>query len=78
VEELGFHADDVSGGVPKVVGGIIQTSLAEPLPYGPEKVKSALKRLGSVPLLAGFGDSTFDLDLLRAAKIGVGLGKKTA
>lgn len=78
VSELGFDEASVSGGVPALEGSTIVPRMGAPLPYGPGKVREALRLLGSRPLIAGFGDSTFDLDLLRAARLGVGLGRKAA
>lgn len=78
VRGLGFDESSVAGGVPAFVDGVIAPKMGEPLPYGPGKVTAALALLGERPLIAGFGDSTFDLDLLRAAHVGVGLGRKPA
>lgn len=54
----------------------IAGAMASPLPYGPDKVHGGRALLGELPWLAAFGDSNFDLEMMREAKIGVGIGEK--
>ncbi len=67
----GFRAEDVRGATPAVTGQIIQPAMAEPVPYGPRKRVVVDELLDGAALLAGFGDSGFDADLLERAEIGV-------
>ena len=75
---LGFHPADVTGGDAIQDGEVLGPALLHPLPYGPRKAEEAARLSASRPLLAAFGDSDFDLDLLRAARIPVGLGERQA
>lgn len=48
--------------------GLLSAPLLEPIPYGPGKVSALRSRLPDADLLAAFGDSGFDADLLRASR----------
>jgi phosphoserine phosphatase len=78
--DLGFADDDIAAGIPNTAlhDGIwtIQPGMAEPLPYGPQKVVAGRALLQGAPWLAALGDSNFDLDMMREAEIGVGIGEK--
>ena len=43
-------------------------SVHRPIPYGPGKASALEKILGNLPLLAAFGDSAFDEEMLRASE----------
>lgn len=60
-----------------VSAGRILPELAAPVPYAEAKL-SALARIGANPsqLLASFGDNVFDMELLRAARLGVAVRPK--
>ena len=75
---LGFSKDQIAGGVPCEHAGRVAVGMAEPLPYGPNKVTAGRALTGSRPWLLALGDSGFDLQLLGASQIGVGIGEKSA
>jgi phosphoserine phosphatase len=78
--ELGFLEEDIAAGLPNtaILDGAhtIQAGLAHPLPYGPDKVVAGRALLRGAQWLAALGDSNFDLEMMRAAHIGVGVGEK--
>jgi phosphatidylglycerophosphatase C len=74
--ELGFAPEDVIGGRAQVQDGIIEPALDGELPYGEGKVTALRRRVGDDPLVLATGDSGFDLHLLGAARLGLGIGKK--
>ncbi len=74
--DLGFAPEDVIGGRARVQEGIIEPALEEELPYGEGKVTALRRRVGDDPLVLATGDSGFDLHLLGAARLGLGVGKK--
>jgi len=71
VRPWGFAPEDVAAARPALRRGVIAPALAEPLPYGPVKVAAGRALLGGAAWLAAFGDSPFDLDMLRAARVAV-------
>lgn len=76
VRLLGFEPTDVVAGEPCWQGERIDVGLAQPLPYGPEKAVAGRRLLSGSPWLATFGDSGFDLDMMREALLAVGVGQK--
>ena len=78
VRDLGFPLEWVAGGIPNEVDGLVCPGMREPLPYGPTKVTAARALLGDRAWLASFGDSGFDLDMLAAAQLAVGIGENSA
>jgi phosphoserine phosphatase len=52
--------------------------MSAPVPYGADKCTAGLSLLGEHDWLASFGDNSFDVDLLRAAKIAVAVCPKPA
>lgn len=77
---FGFTPHEIAAGVPNLrtesEGRIIAPGLAEPLPYGPDKVVAGKKLLGARPWLATLGDSSFDIDMMRCARLAAGIGHK--
>jgi phosphoserine phosphatase len=73
---LGFDRDQIVAGDPTWTDGRIDVGLDAPLPYGPEKATAGRRLLGKTAWLATFGDSGFDLDMMREAHLAVGLGDK--
>ncbi len=77
---FGFSPADIAAGVPntRVSGGYvtIEAGMAQPLPYGPEKVSAGRRLLGARNWLAALGDSSFDMDMLRHARLAVGVGRQ--
>jgi len=73
---LGFRHDQIVAGDPNWASGRIDVGLGFPLPYGPEKATRGRRLLGTTTWVATFGDSAFDLDMMREAHLAVGLGQK--
>jgi phosphoserine phosphatase len=61
-----------------VSGGVIEPRLDGRVPYGPEKCVAGARILGSHDWLGSFGDNAFDVEMLRAARIGVAVHPKPA
>lgn len=76
VQSLGFSPERLIGTAPALEGTLIGTSLQGPVPYANTKVEALRKRAGSAPLVAAFGDSRFDLAMLRAATFGVAVNPR--
>jgi len=76
VRLLEVPSDNVIGGLARIEAGTLWPELAGPLPYGPEKLSALRKARPKAPLVAAFGDSSFDLELLGAAELPVGIGNK--
>lgn len=78
--ELGIRPTEIAAGMPNTSeqNGMrtILPGLASPLPYGPDKVRAGRALLGGSRWLAALGDSDFDLHMMAAAEIGVGIGSK--
>jgi phosphoserine phosphatase len=75
---LGFGPEDIVGAQALVRAGVIQASMDGAVPYGPDKQRLGAPLAGDGPWLASFGDSQFDIDLLRAARLAVGVQPKPA
>ncbi len=73
---LGFAPEDIVGARARVEGGVIQAQMDGAVPYGPDKRRLGTPLAEGGPWLASFGDSEFDIDLLRAAKVAVGVQPK--
>lgn len=73
---LGFELDQIVAGDPKWTNGRVDVGLEVPLPYGPEKAVAGRRLLRETVWLATFGDSGFDLDMMREAQFAVGVGGK--
>ncbi|MCC6214154.1 MAG: haloacid dehalogenase-like hydrolase [Polyangiaceae bacterium] len=75
---LGFAAGDIVAAEIAVEGGLLQPHLARPLTYAEGKVAAALAALGGARWLAAFGDSPFDLAMMREASMGVAVRPKAS
>lgn len=73
---LGFDPRDVLGGRPSIVDRSIAPAMLEPLPYGKGKVRAGRRAIGAARWLASYGDSVFDLDMMREARLAVGVRPK--
>lgn len=71
-------ADDIAASRPAVEGGKILPELASPVPYAQTKAEHARALLGAERWLGAFGDSAFDLELLRGAAVAVAVRPKPA
>lgn len=68
----------LKGARPTVSDGTIQPRLAGRVPYGPEKPVAGRELLSGCDWLGSFGDNAFDVEMLRAARIGVAVHPKPA
>lgn len=75
---LGFEAPDVAACAVQVNDGVLQSALQRPVPYGEHKVHALQQVAPGLALVAAFGDNSFDLPLLRAARVGVAVRPKPA
>jgi phosphoserine phosphatase len=75
-----FPTDAISAGDPRTLrtdaGLVIDSGMASPLPYGPDKIDGGKRLLGKRKWLAAFGDSHFDLEMMGEAALAVGIGQK--
>ncbi len=78
VAPLGIEPADVVGTTPEVTGGVIGAGLAEPMPYGERKAEVLLETAPQAQVLAAFGDSPFDLPMLRTAQVPVAVRPKAS
>jgi phosphoserine phosphatase len=74
----GIEVSELGGAHAAVEGTRILPRLAGRVPYGPEKIVVGKRLLGDSNWLGSFGDNAFDVDMLRAAKIGVAVCPKPA
>jgi len=75
---VGISVFAVAGAVPVVMDGTIAPRMAAPVPYGSDKCTAGLRVLSGHDWLASFGDNSFDVDLLRAARVRVAVHPKPA
>ncbi|MCH2109168.1 MAG: haloacid dehalogenase-like hydrolase [Polyangiaceae bacterium] len=75
---LGFASSEVLGGLLIQRNGSLSHEWAYPLPYGDDKVRAGETRFPKRPWLAAFGDSDFDLPMMRKAHSAFGLGQKAS
>jgi len=72
----GVPTTDIAASTPEVRAGRLLPSLVGPIPYAETKVTHARGLLGSARWLASFGDSLFDLEMLKAAELAVAVAPK--
>lgn len=75
---VGLEVFDVAGAVPKMNDGRIAAGMSGEVPYAADKRTAGLSLLSGHDWLASFGDNSFDMDLLRAARVGVAVCPKPA
>ncbi len=68
---LGIAPQRVLGAAPVVQNGIVAPRMAGPMPYGPGKVFAIAQQFDTSQLIAAFGDSAFDLEMLSASRVPV-------
>jgi phosphoserine phosphatase len=76
LKHIGFDVFDIAGAEPVVADGRIAARMAGPVPYGADKRAAGLALLTGHDWLASFGDNSFDVELLRAARVGVAVCPK--
>ncbi len=74
----GFAAEDIAASTPRVIDGMITSSMAGAVPYAAAKVAAGRALLGSARWVASFGDNAFDLEMMQEAEIGVAVRPKPA
>jgi phosphatidylglycerophosphatase C len=74
----GIDIDEVAGAEPVLVDGRVGSSMRKPIPYGAQKPTAGRLLLGSRDWLGSFGDNGFDVEMLKAARIGVAVCPKPA
>jgi phosphoserine phosphatase len=74
----GLTVAALKGARPVVTDGTIQPRLSGRVPYGPEKPVAGRELLSGCDWLGSFGDNAFDVEMLRAARIGVAVHPKPA
>lgn len=67
---------DVAAATPAVQGGIVAPFLAGYVPYAETKLSAGQELFGTARWLAAFGDNVFDIDMLKAAELGVAVRPK--
>jgi phosphatidylglycerophosphatase C len=76
-KRLGFEEAHIIASRPLVSAtGLIEPSMLLPVPYGQQKVIQLNAHASSPRLLAAFGDSAFDLELLGTAELAVAVTPK--
>jgi phosphatidylglycerophosphatase C len=74
----GIEVFGVAGAEPKLENGRIAPEMAQPVPFAKDKCVAGLPLLSGYDWLASFGDNSFDVDLLRAARVPVAVCPKPA
>lgn len=72
----GFSPDLVIGTMPQIHEGTIDNQLLDPVPFGANKCKLLKRRFPGHRILACFGDSNFDFELLQCAEMAVAVNPK--
>lgn len=75
---LDIPEEDIAAADPVIEGDVIQPRMGAPVPFGIQKCAAERALLGDVPCLAAFGDNIYDLDMLKAARLGVAVRPKDA
>lgn len=72
----GFEPADIAAATPRVSAGRVAPELAAPVPYAEAKLSAGKQLFGDARWLAAFGDNVFDIEMLRAAELGVAVRPK--
>lgn len=75
-EAWGFQPSDIAAATPAMNGERLRAELSSPVPYAENKLTAGRALFGHARWLASFGDNVFDIDMLRAAQIGVAVRPK--
>lgn len=76
VRDLGIDAAHVCAATARYTNERMITDVERPITYGPGKVAGLRACIGDRPLLAAFGDNTFDAEMLREARVPVAIRPK--
>ncbi|HVW24166.1 MAG TPA: haloacid dehalogenase-like hydrolase [Polyangiaceae bacterium] len=74
----GIRVAALKGAWSVVNDGVIEPRLAGRVPYGPQKPVAGRELLAGCDWLGSFGDNAFDVEMLKAARIGVAVHPKPA
>ena len=72
----GFSPDLVIGTMPQIREGTIADQLLDPVPFGTNKCTLLKRRVAGHRILASFGDSNFDFEMLQCAEMAVAVSPK--
>jgi phosphoserine phosphatase len=72
----GFGPSEIAAATPRVEAGIICSELVGSVPYAETKLTAGKALFGSSRWLATFGDNVFDIEMLKAAEVGVAVRPK--
>jgi phosphatidylglycerophosphatase C len=72
----GIAAPRVLAATAVLEGDRFATAVHQPIPYGAGKASALQRALGTVPLLAAFGDNAFDTEMLTMARRPIGVRPK--
>jgi phosphoserine phosphatase len=72
----GFLPNQVIGTHPVIRNGVIVANISESVPFGANKCKLLRRHSKDLRLLASFGDSDFDFELLECADLAVAVSPK--
>lgn len=72
----GFTPADVAAATPAIVEGVVAPRMHGPVPYAEAKLTAGKAVFGDARWLAAFGDNVFDVDMLRAAELGIAVRPK--
>jgi phosphatidylglycerophosphatase C len=75
---LGVPAEHVLAMDPVVEGGVVRARLAAPPVYGAGKMTAIARARPDAVLLGAFGDSVYDVAMLRAARVPVAVDPKAS
>ena len=75
---VGIQVAGLAAARPAMNGDVIGARMAEPLPYASQKPIAGGHLLEGHDWLGSFGDNGFDVDMLRAARVGVAVCPKPA
>lgn len=75
---VGLEVHAIAGAIPKMEDGRIAPAMSGEVPFAADKCKAGLPLLSGHDWLASFGDNSFDVDLLQAARVSVAVCPKPA
>ena len=73
---VGFPPECVIGAQIALENGVMGAKLAAPVPFGTHKCKLLKRHASGCRILAAFGDSDFDFEMLACAEMAVGVSPK--
>jgi phosphoserine phosphatase len=75
---VGLEVHAIAGALPEMENGRIAPAMSGEVPFAADKCKAGLPLLSGHDWLASFGDNSFDVDLLKAARVSVAVCPKPA